>query len=133
MKQSMFVFVAALGLLVSVPQPARAFQDDSETQARKLPTPEEVVEKLDSKLSLSDDQKAKITPIIAERQQRMRAAAANQSGRRFKKAREMKSIYKDSDEKIKAVLTDEQKKKYDELEKQMREEMKERRKQRNNG
>ncbi len=135
MKLSMSAFIVALGLLASVPQSARAFQDDTSTsqaQARKWPTPEEVVAKLDSRLSLSADQKARITPIIADRQQRLRAAATDQSGRRWKKAREMKSIYKDSDAKIEAVLTGDQKKKYEDTEKEMRAEMKERRQQRAN-
>jgi len=87
-------------------QGTRFIQD----HARKLPTPEEVVAMLDSKLSLTDDQKAQITPIIADRQQQLRAATADDSTRRFKKARKMKSIYEDSDKKINAILTDDQKK-----------------------
>ena len=126
------VFTAILfALFVSLLPATVAAQDsgDDSTQARKLPTPEEVVEKLDSKLSLTDDQKAKITPIIADRQQQMRAVATDSSMRRFQKARKMKSIYKDSDEKIKAVLTDDQKKKYEEIEQEMKEQIKERRQQ----
>ena len=128
MKQ-VFFLVTLLTLFAAAPQSARAFQDSpsSETQTHKLPTPEEVVSMLDRKLSFSDDQKAKITPIIADRQQRLREVAADQSGRRFQKARKMKSIYEDNDKKIKAVLTDDQKKKYGEIEQQMREQIKERR------
>lgn len=135
MHKQILLIVSLLALFVCLPQAANAFQDSpsGQDQARKLPTPEEVVAKLDSKLSLSDDQKAKITPIIADRQQQMKAVAADQSGRRFQKARKMKSIYKESDEKIKAILNDEQKKKYEELEQEKREEMKDRRKQHSNG
>ena len=133
-KQVLFI-ASLLALFVVLPQTARAFQDSpsGQDQARQLPTPEEVVAKLGDKLSLSDDQKAKITPIIADRQQQMKALAADQSGRRFQKARKMKSIYKESDEKIKAILNDDQKKKYEELEQEKREEMKDRRKQHSNG
>jgi hypothetical protein len=60
--------------------------------------PDEVVAILDSKLSLSDDQKAKITPIIADRQEKIRELA-DSSGRHMRKGRQMKSIYEESDQK----------------------------------
>jgi hypothetical protein len=126
---------ALLVVLASAPSVARAAQDpasSSDQAGRQLPSPEEVVARLDEKLSLSDDQKAKITPIIADRQQKLRALAADSSGRRYKKARKMKGIFSDSDEKIKAVLNDEQKQKYAEMQQQMREQVKERRQQRAN-
>jgi len=128
------VFIAILFSLFVLGLPATvAAQDsgDAPAQARKPPTPEEVVAKLDSKLSLTDDQKAKIIPIISDRQQQMRAVATDSSMRRFQKARQMKSIYKDSDKKIKAVLTDDQKKKYEAIEQEMKEQMKERRRRNN--
>lgn len=92
---------------------------------RERRSPEEVVAMLDSKLSLSDDQKAKIQPIIEERQAKMRALAGS-SERRRKKGREMKSIMEDSGKKINAILNEAQKKKYKEIEDQMREQAKER-------
>jgi periplasmic protein CpxP/Spy len=122
------LFIACLfALLLAVPQITRAQDTASgQDQAGGWPTPEQVVEKLDQKLSLTDDQKAKIMPIIADRQQKIKALAADDSGRRFKKARKMKSIFSESDEKIKAVLTDEQKQKYTEMEQQMRDQAKQR-------
>jgi Spy/CpxP family protein refolding chaperone len=133
-KKAVVFFAVLFALFISLLPATVAAQDseDATAEARKLPTPEEVVEKLDSKLSLTDDQKAKITPIISDRQQQMRAVATDGSMRRFQKARKMKSIYQDSDKKIKAVLTDDQKKKYEEIEQEMKEQMKERRGQRNN-
>lgn len=127
------LFVCLLALLASAPQAAQAFQEQASSQgARRFPSPEEVVARLDEKLSLSDDQKAKITPIIADRQQKLKELAANGSGRRFQKARKMKAIYSESDDKIKALLSDDQKQKYSELQQQMREQMKQRRQQRAN-
>jgi len=75
---------------------------------------------LDNKLSLSDDQKTRIKSIIADRQQKIRGLAAD-SGRRLRKARKMKSIFEESDKKIMALLNDDQKQKYTEIEQQMRE------------
>ena len=121
------LWAAASHVAAALPQ-----ADSGDNQANGgRPTPEQVVARLDSKLSLSDDQKAKITPIIADRQEKLKDLQA-ESGRRMKKAREAKSIFQDSDKKIEAVLTDDQKQKYEELEKQMREQMEERRQQRNN-
>lgn len=127
-----FIIATLIALTISIPQAIYAQDSSTQQSARKLPTPEEVVTMLDSKLSLTDDQKSKITPIIADRQQQLKSVATDNSGRRFQKARKMKSIYKESDEKIKAVLTDDQKKKYEEIEQQMREQMKERRQQAKN-
>jgi len=89
-------------------------------------TPEQVVNTLAAKLNLTDDQKAKIQPVIADRQQKLAALKSDSSMRPMQKKRKLKSIFEDSDKKIKAVLNDEQKKQYTELEQQMREQMKER-------
>lgn len=132
MKKKFLIIATLFALTISIPQVLKAQDSSTQDHTRKLPTPEEVVAMLNSKLSLTDDQKAQITPIIADRQQQLRTAAADDSTRRFKKARKMKSIYEDSDKKIKAALTDDQKKKYEEIEQQMREQMKERRQQAKN-
>jgi Spy/CpxP family protein refolding chaperone len=93
------------------------------------PTPEEAVTRMSSKLNLTDDQKTKITPIIADRQTQMRALMADTSSRRMQKARKAKSIMSDSDTKIEAVLTSDQKKIYAEMKEQMKEEMQARKQQ----
>jgi Spy/CpxP family protein refolding chaperone len=93
------------------------------------PTPEEAVTRMSSKLNLTDDQKAKITPIIADRQTQMRALMADTSGRRMQKARKAKSIMSDSDKKIEAILTSDQKKTYAEMKEQMKEQLQARRQQ----
>jgi len=110
-----------------LPRAARAQDDDStaDTTTQKL-TPEQVVNGLATKLNLSDDQKTQITPIIADRQQKLRELAADTSMRPFKKKREMKSVFSDSDKKIEAVLDDSQKQQYKQIEQQMRQQMKDR-------
>ena len=95
------------------------------------PTPEEAVARMSNKLNLSEDQKARITPIIADRQTQMRALMADSSGRRLQKARKAKSIMSDSDKKIEAVLTKDQKKTYEEMKEERRETMRSRMQQRN--
>lgn len=121
MKKCLLMVVCLFTLIAWVPQFARAQDANQAESARHWPSPDEVVAKMDSKLSLSDDQKAKITPIVQERQEKIKSLASER-GRRRKKAREMKSIMEDSDKKIKALLSDDQKKKYDELQQEMRQE-----------
>ena len=126
-----FCFVAALSLalvagIAMMPFSADAQDQESPAVTKKLPSPDEVVDVLGSKLNLSDDQKAQITPIIEERRQKLQALRSDTSMRPFQKKRKMKSIFDDSDKKIKAVLNDEQRKQYAQIEQQMREEMKER-------
>lgn len=132
MKKFLFSALCLLALFASLPQLARAQDAGSSPRARNWPAPEEVVAKMDSQLSLSDDQKAKITPIIAERQEKLKALA-DSSGHRRKKGREARSIISDSDKKIEALLNDDQKKKYEEMEQQRREEARERHAHRHGG
>jgi Spy/CpxP family protein refolding chaperone len=99
----------------------------------RWPTPEEVVAKMSGKLNLSEDQKTKIAPVIADRQTKMKALMADTSGRRMQKARKAKSIMSDSDKKIEAVLTSDQKKTYAQMKEEMKEQMQARRQQGNAG
>jgi hypothetical protein len=77
-------------------------------------------------LSLSDDQKSKITPIIADRQQKLKALQADTSLRPMQRVRKAKAILNESDKKIKANLTPDQQQKYVEIEQQIRDMAKQR-------
>lgn len=131
LRTAVLTSATAMATFVSAPHVARA-QDAAPQEQSGYPrrTPDEVVATLDSKLSLTDDQKVKIKPIIEERQQKLRTLS-DSGGRRMRKAREAKSIMKDSDKKIDAILNEEQRKKYAEIKDQMREEAKQRRQARN--
>ena len=83
-------------------------------------TPEQVVALMTAKLSLTDDQRAKITPVIADRQQKIQALKADTSERPMQRAKKAKEILAESDKKIKAVLTPDQVTQYDALEQQMK-------------
>ena len=83
-------------------------------------SPGEVVEMLGKRLSLTDQQKSQILPIIAERQQKIQAIRTDASlppGQRMSQAQ---SIMKDSDAKINALLTPEQQQGYSQIEQGMR-------------
>jgi len=103
---------------------ASAYGQEAAASAQKMPSPDEVVDRLGSKLNLSEDQKAQIKPIIVDRREKLAELQSDSSMRRGKKAREMKSIVEESDKKINGLLNDDQKKQYAEIEQQMREQMK---------
>ena len=118
----------------TAPSANQSIPSESVPESRgSWPSPEEAVARMSSKLNLSDDQKTKITPIIADRQSQMRALMADTSGERLQKARKVKSIMSDSDKKIEAVLTKDQKKTYEEMKEERGEEMRSRMQQRNGG
>jgi Spy/CpxP family protein refolding chaperone len=124
--------LTALLLMATCPVPLIASAAEANATASMpgpgaggLPSPDEVVSRLDSKLSLTDDQKAAIKPIIADRQDKLRALLADGSGP-MQHRRELRSIVKDSDSKINALLTSTQQKQYAEVEKEMRAQMRER-------
>ena len=132
MNKRLRCMVGVLALFASISQASQAAQSSQEPGASPgrsnggLPTPEEVVSRLGSKLSISDDQRAKITPLIADRQEKLKGVAADNSLRRMKKARKMKSIFQDSDQKIEAILNDDQRQQYRQIEQAMREQARQR-------
>ena len=123
---SIALMAAAFALAIAMPATALGQDDNSATAARPRKSPDEVVQMLGTKLNLTDDQKAQIKPIIEERRQKLQELHS-ENMRPMKKKREAKAIISDSDKKINKILNDEQRKQYAEIEKQMREEMKERR------
>jgi Spy/CpxP family protein refolding chaperone len=116
--------LASLCLVASLSAPGSVFaipQDSTATTpARTPPSPEQVVNVLANKLALSDAQKNAITPIIADRQQKMKDLMSDSSPGR-QRGRQMRQIMSDSDAKINAILTPDQQQKYAQLEQERRE------------
>jgi hypothetical protein len=131
MKKTMTCCLFVMGLLLTAgPLLSSAVaQDQSGSSAASTmqpPSPDEVVDTLAAKLNLSDDQKTQIKPIIADRQQKLQALRSDTSMRPMQKMRKMKGVFQGSDKKIEAVLNDQQKQQYIQMEQQMRQEMRER-------
>ena len=101
-------------------------QDPPDQAAAGMPSPADVADTLQQKLGLSDDQKGQIEPILADRRSKIMALRNDQSMRRFQRMRQAKQVMDDSDRRINAILTPDQQKKYAELEKQMRDTMRQR-------
>ena len=117
-----------LAICLGAPSVLWALPQDSSAppQAQTPPSPEQVVGMLANKLSLSDDQQKAILPIIADRQQKMKALMSDMSSSRMHRGRDAHQIMSDSDAKINAILTPDQQTKYAQIEEQMREQMKQR-------
>jgi len=87
-------------------------------------TPEARLKMLTEKLNLSEDQQAKLKPILEDQSKQMKAVHDNASLAPADKQAKMKELHDSSVEKINAVLTPDQQAKW----KQMRQEMMEKHK-----
>lgn len=96
---------------------------------RHAPSPERQLKHLTRALDLTSDQQAQIKPILEEQDQQMKALWQNDSLSRQDRRQQMMQLHRDSKTKIEAVLTDEQKQKYEQMEQQRRERMQQRREQ----
>jgi Spy/CpxP family protein refolding chaperone len=125
--------VGATAFAQAAPAPA---PDQSATPAPAVkapPSPDKVVAMMTAKLNLTPDQAAKITPIVADRQQQMQAIRADTSSRPMQKMKKAKAVGEAADAKINAILTPDQQKQYAAMEEQMKEQMKERREEQKSG
>lgn len=77
--------------------------------------PDKAAARLGKELNLSADQVAQIKPILADRQQQMRALRTDTSLSKQDKHAKAKAAFEDSNTKIEAVLNDQQKQKFEQM------------------
>jgi Spy/CpxP family protein refolding chaperone len=82
--------------------------------------PDRQLVRLASALNLTTDQQAKIKPLLVERQQKMQALMQDQSTAPEDRRAQARTISEGTNNSIKAVLTDEQKQKFDAMQANMR-------------
>ncbi len=82
--------------------------------------PDRQLERLTKELGLSSDQQAQIKPLLVDRQQKMQALFQDQSLSQDDRRQKMRSIGEASRASIKALLTDDQKQKFDAMQQHMR-------------
>lgn len=128
MKKSLLATLALAVLCSSAPCALYALPsgDSLEALVGSLPTPDDVVKMLVTKLSLSDTQVSTIAPIIANRQQKIKAILADPAAGRMAQRRKAIEVVADSDAKINAILTPDQRQGYAAIEHQTREQLKKR-------
>ena len=86
-------------------------------------TPDQIANMMASKLSLTDDQKNQITPILADRQQQMQTLMADTTLSHRQKKQQMRQVRADGESKINAILTPEQQTKYAQMHDKMKQRM----------
>jgi protein CpxP len=80
--------------------------------------PSRQLERLTHELSLTSDQQNQIKPLLVERQQKMQALFQNQSLAPEDRRTQMRTIAEGTNNSIKALLTDDQKQKFDAMQQQ---------------
>jgi periplasmic protein CpxP/Spy len=113
----------------SAQQPAAANQSApaSGGESRHAMDPEKQVKHLSKRLKLTGDQQNQIRPILVDRQQHMQALRQDQSLSPQDRMTKAKSVRDDSNAKIEAVLNDQQKQQFEQMQQHMREHFQQRR------
>jgi periplasmic protein CpxP/Spy len=122
MKTSFLLLILMTGsalIPVQAQSPDYASSPDSATDTPGR-SAKDIVDMLAKKLSLSDDQKTQILPIIADRRQKIQGIHNDSTLRPRERMRQVKGILADSDKSINALLTPEQQSTYAQLELQMK-------------
>ena len=78
-------------------------------------SPDEELQRLDKALKLTDDQKKQIKAILEDREQKMQSLRSDTSLSQQERWSKMRSAREDSNGKIRDLLNDDQKKKFDEM------------------
>ena len=126
-KFSIAVFLLAFAAGLMVGQTSHALQSAPAAQehsamggpAMAAMTPEGRLKMLTEKLNLTEDQQAKLKPILEDQSKQMKAVHDDTSLAAADKQAKMKELHESSTEKINAVLTPDQQTKW----KQMKQEM----------
>ena len=82
---------------------------------RHMPTVDDQLKHLSKKLNLSDDQQAKLKPILEDQRKQMDAIRNDSSLSREDRFSKMQEVRQGSDTQIKSVLNDDQQKNFDKM------------------
>ena len=82
---------------------------------RHMPTVDDQLKHLTKKLNLSDDQQAKLKPILEDQRKQMDGIRSDSSLSREDRFGKMREIRQSSDTQIKSVLNDDQQKNFDKM------------------
>jgi|GraSoi2013_115cm_1033766.scaffolds.fasta_scaffold01613_6 protein CpxP len=110
----------------STQAPSSGAPQGQPTRQHAMPTVDDQLKNLTDKLSLSADQQAKIKPILEDRQTQAQTVMSDNSLSQDDRRSKMRSLHESSSAKIRDVLNDDQKKKYDDWQQEMRERMRQR-------
>ncbi len=134
---TLFGVGVALAAPQQADQPAPPVQDQAappqqNMQGHRHSDPNRQLHMLAKRLNLTGDQQNQILPILTNRGQQMESLRSDTSLSPKDRHAKMRSIREDSDAQIRAVLNDQQKQAYEQMQQQMRERQHERRQQNQN-
>ena len=113
------VTVTGLAFAQTSPPPQQSQSSSPQSQGtmahEKVMTPEQHLQMLSEKLNLTDDQKAKIKPILEGQAQQMKAIHEDTSLSEDQKKAKKKALHDSLREQINAVLTPEQQAKFKQM------------------
>ena len=104
----------------SAQQPTTQAAPPAGGEMRHSMDPEKQLKHLSKRLSLSADQQNQIRPILVDRQQQMQTLRQDQSLSARDRMAKAKSVRDDSSAKLEAVLNDQQKQQFEQLQQHMR-------------
>jgi periplasmic protein CpxP/Spy len=111
------------------PPPASGQQSDQATGMgrhmghRHMPTVDDQIKHLTKKLNLSDDQQAKLKPILEDQRKQMEQIRNDSSLSREDRFSKMQELRQNSDTQVKSVLNDDQQKSFDNMRQEQRDRM----------
>lgn len=114
MKQKLTLSIL-LGAALALASTTQAQERKEGEKAKGRPSPEERLKQLGEALKLTDEQKAKLAPILKEEGEKLRAIFQEAQGDREAAAKKMQEARKEIAAKVKAVLTPEQAEKFEKL------------------
>jgi Spy/CpxP family protein refolding chaperone len=126
-KQITLLAVCALATVAFAQQnPPPQGGGDDQGRRRGMPSVEDQIKNLTERLSLTDDQQAKVKTILEDTRGQMTKLMQDESMSREDKMAKGRSLRETANGKIRDVLTDEQKKKFDDMQQEMRDRMRQR-------
>jgi periplasmic protein CpxP/Spy len=123
--------VLSLGLGIAFAQNAQAAPDqsgqalgmDGHMGRHAMPSVDDQVKHMAKKLNLSDDQQAKLKPILEDQRKQMQQIRDDSSLSREDRFSKMKSVHENSAAQIKALLNEDQQRQFDKMQAERREHM----------
>lgn len=107
--------LSAAGVTFAQTSPQASTADKHAGMHQKGESAEQHLQMLSEKLNLTDDQKAKLKPILQDQMQQMKAVREDSSLSEDQKRAKMKSIHESLHDQINAVLTPEQQAKFKQM------------------
>jgi Spy/CpxP family protein refolding chaperone len=111
---------AALAQQNPAPPPPAGGGDQPQGQRRGTPSVDDQVKMLSDRLSLTADQQTKIKPILEDQRTQAQALRKDDSLSEDDRRNKMRTLRESTNSKIRDLLTDDQKKQFDDMQQQMR-------------